>query len=204
MENLKLFEIEKFDDLKCVHIYKNAFNTGNLIDLIDEESKREWPYIEWGRSRTGDGQEIQLSEHRTSLEIDLGIVLQDEVSDDLRPLRDYIIDNLLVPIDECVWDYRNIYDLQLRQNSGFHLLKYQLTDEYHIHYDHAPMNQRVISMVACLSDNFEGGELEFPYHNKTFKLEKNSLIIFPSNFPYAHIAHPVTEGVKYSLVTWYI
>ena len=28
------------------------------------------------------------------------------------------------------------------------------------------------------------------------------LILFPSSYPYMHIAHPVTKGTKYNLVTW--
>jgi predicted 2-oxoglutarate/Fe(II)-dependent dioxygenase YbiX len=61
-----------------------------------------------------------------------------------------------------------------------------------------------LSLVACFSDGFEGGELEFPFFDLKIKLEKNSLVLFPSNFPYTHIAHPVTSGTKYSLVTWFV
>jgi hypothetical protein len=46
--------------------------------------------------------------------------------------------------------------------------------------------------------------LEFNNFDLTIKLEKNSIVLFPSNFPYSHIAHPVKSGVKYSLVTWFI
>jgi predicted 2-oxoglutarate/Fe(II)-dependent dioxygenase YbiX len=28
------------------------------------------------------------------------------------------------------------------------------------------------------------------------------LILFPSNYAYSHIAHPVTSGTKYAMVTW--
>jgi hypothetical protein len=28
------------------------------------------------------------------------------------------------------------------------------------------------------------------------------LILFPSNYAYSHIAHPITNGTKYAMVTW--
>ena len=34
------------------------------------------------------------------------------------------------------------------------------------------------------------------------KPQPGMLILFPSNFAYTHIAHPVTSGSKYALVTW--
>jgi predicted 2-oxoglutarate/Fe(II)-dependent dioxygenase YbiX len=59
-------------------------------------------------------------------------------------------------------------------------------------------------MVASISSECDGGELEFPYLDTKLKLETGSVVLFPSNFPYMHIAHPVTNGIKYSLVTWFI
>ena len=57
------------------------------------------------------------------------------------------------------------------------LLKYEGGSQYHAHHDHSSKNSRILSLVACFGDDFEGGELEFPFFNKTIKLEKNSLIL---------------------------
>jgi len=53
------------------------------------------------------------------------------------------------------------------------------------------------SLVTYLSDNHSGGELEFPNHNILFKPKAGSVIIFPSDQPYLHISHEVTDGWKY-------
>ena len=196
--------IEKNDQVPCLWVYKNAIDVGDVIDLVEEQAKKEWAYAEWTPSGTGGQDEMIQNEYRSSLELDLNIFLADTSNPDLIDLHGKLIDNIMVPLDQCVWDYRNSWGLALQADSGYHLLKYQDGAEYHIHHDHGPDNQRVLSMVACLSDGFVGGELEFPYFNTTIKLEKNSIAFFPSNFPYSHIAHPVTEGVKYSMVTWFV
>jgi predicted 2-oxoglutarate/Fe(II)-dependent dioxygenase YbiX len=82
------------------------------------------------------------------------------------------------------------------------MLKYSQGEEYTAHYDGNVKSGRTISTIAYLNDNYEGGELEFPYHGIKIKPQAGMLIVFPSNFSYAHIAHPVTSGTKYALVTW--
>lgn len=197
--------IKKFESAPCIYIYEDYFDSSNFIELIEKESIREWPYLDWIQSRTGNSENFQISTYRTSLEMSMAPLSNKEIVDDLKELQEIYLNNIFYPIDKCVHDYRNIHDLSLRQDSGYNLLKYSHSAEYHIHHDHGSDNSRVLSLVACLGDDdFEGGELEFNKFNLTIKLKKNSLIIFPSNFPYTHIAHPVTRGVKYSLVTWFI
>jgi hypothetical protein len=197
--------IEKIEEMPAVWIYKNYFDVGNFIEKFEEQAQQPWPYLDWKRSITGDGGDygIQESEHRSSLEAPLSPLLQDEVVEDIKEISDSY-KKIFLSIDQCIWDYRNSYDLFLRGADGMQLLKYENSAQYHAHHDHSSENQRVLSLVACFGEEFEGGELEFPYFNKTIKLEKNSLVLFPSNFPYTHIAHPVTSGIKYSMVMWFI
>lgn len=197
--------IKKFDNAPGIVIYEDCFDTANFVDLIEKEALKEWPYIDWVQSRTGADDETKVSDYRTSVEMSLMPISQKDIIDELKEVQDVYLNNIFKKIDQCVYDYRNLYDLYLKQDTGFLVLKYSDTAEYHIHYDHSSDNSRVLSLVACLGeDDFDGGELEFPYFNLTVKLKKNSLILFPSNFPYSHIAHPVTRGTKYSLVTWFI
>lgn len=199
-----MLSIEKFENAPCIWVYKNAFDSQNFINLIEEETKKVWPYIGWVQSSTGSGEYSQTNEYRTSLEMSMNVLFSDTINENLQHLQDIFIDNIFKKIDECVWDYRNCFGLHLKADSGYNLLKYQYGGEYHIHHDHDSNNARVLSLVACLGDDFEGGELEFNNFNLKIKLEKDSLVLFPSNFPYSHIAHPVVSGIKYSLVTWFV
>lgn len=195
--------IKKYEKAPCILVYEDAFDIENFIELIEEETQQSWPYMEWMSSQTGDGENSAINEYRTSLEIFLNPLFEADV-ERLNSLKNLFIEKIFPKIDECVWDYRNVYDLQLQSDTGLSLLKYLDGGEYHLHHDHGPDNRRILSLVASFGEAEEGGELEFPYFDIKIKLPTNSLILFPSNFPYSHIAHPVTKGVKYSLVTWYL
>ena len=195
--------VEKIEEIPCVWIYKNYFEVKDFIEKFEEETQKSWPYIDWNRSTTGDGVNNAESEYRSSLEASIGNLLNPDLVDEIKQLGE-IYQEIFSSIDKCIWDYRNAYELNLNGVEGMQLLKYESNAQYHSHHDHSPNNSRVLSLVACFGEDFEGGELEFPYFNKTIKLEKNSLVLFPSNFPYTHIAHPVTSGTKYSMVMWFI
>lgn len=186
----------------AIWVYEEAFDCGDFIEKIESESEREWGYMSWSSSATGGGDKGQISEYRTSYEMSLNGLLEKDIATDIQGISNQFKE-IFGDIDKCIWDYRNCFDLTLQGNDGFNLLKYGPSGEYHNHHDHAPQNGRVLSLVANLGDDCEGGELEFPYFDVSFKLQKNSVALFPSNFPYTHIAHPVVKGLKYSLVTWF-
>lgn len=85
---------------------------------------------------------------------------------------------------------------------GYDLLKYSGGQEYKTHYDSGPAMRRMVTSLCYLNDDYEGGELEFPNFNVKITPEPGMLVLFPSTFPYAHKAYPVTEGTKYTMVTW--
>lgn len=197
--------INKFDHAPCIHVYEDSFQSEKFISMIENEARDSWPYMSWVSSSTGTGEFSEVSEYRSSLEMNLMPLHNDEVVERLKPIQDEYREKVFMPIQECVHDYRASNDISITADTGWSLLKYVHGGQYHIHHDHGPENSRVMSLVACLGDDdFEGGELEFNRFNVKVKLKRNSVIIFPSNFPYTHIAHPVTSGTKYSLVSWFV
>jgi predicted 2-oxoglutarate/Fe(II)-dependent dioxygenase YbiX len=89
-------------------------------------------------------------------------------------------------------------------DSGYTLLKYELDGEYKYHIDDSSITPRKLSLSLTLNDDFEGGEFSFFYGQKNYKLNKGDGIMFPSNFMYPHAVLPITSGVRYSIVTWFI
>jgi predicted 2-oxoglutarate/Fe(II)-dependent dioxygenase YbiX len=87
-------------------------------------------------------------------------------------------------------------------HEGYSLLKYGPDEEYKEHYDGGTNSGRAISAICYLNDDYEGGEIEFPNFNVKIKPQAGMLILFPSNYAYKHIAHPVKSGNKYAMVTW--
>ena len=87
-------------------------------------------------------------------------------------------------------------------HENYKMLKYPVDTEYKKHYDGATASGRCISAIAYLNDDYEGGEIEFPNFEIKIKPKAGMLVLFPSNYAYAHIAHSVTKGTKYAIVTW--
>jgi hypothetical protein len=193
----------KKEESTGIWVYENCFDTSDFIDLIEEEADKSWGYLSWSSSTTGGNLGQTISDYRTSLEMSVTPLIEQNVHESVQHIA-ACFKSIFISIDKAIWDYRECFNLNLESHTGLQILKYSNGGEYHAHHDHGSDNSRVLSLVACLSDDFEGGELEFPLFKKKFKLAAGSVALFPSNFPYTHIAHPVTKGTKYSLVTWFI
>lgn len=89
-------------------------------------------------------------------------------------------------------------------DEGYNILRYSVGGQYIEHVDQGKENNRSISAVISLNDNYEGGEIEFFGGEYKLTLKKGSIIVFPSNFLYPHRVCPVTSGVRYTIVTWFV
>ena len=64
-------------------------------------------------------------------------------------------------------------------------------------------NTRKLSMTIVLNSDFEDGDFEFKDgFIENLKLEEGSIIVFPSFKE--HRVTPVTRGIRYSLVAWFV
>jgi predicted 2-oxoglutarate/Fe(II)-dependent dioxygenase YbiX len=86
------------------------------------------------------------------------------------------------------------------------ILKYKVGGHYKFHVDSAISIPRTYSCIFFLNEDYEGGELlfKFPGNNREYKInkQKNSMVVWPSNFLYPHSVTPVTKGERYSVVAW--
>ena len=86
---------------------------------------------------------------------------------------------------------------------GDHLSAYEMPGNAFMHG-----HVRKLSMSVILNDNYEGGEFEFASYSKEkciitpVEVEAGSIIVFPSVME--HRVAPVTKGIRYSLVTWFL
>jgi hypothetical protein len=51
--------------------------------------------------------------------------------------------------------------------------------------------------LVYLNDDFEGGELHFPYEQYTIKPEAGKIAMFPCSFTFPHVSIPVSKGAKH-------
>ena len=86
------------------------------------------------------------------------------------------------------------------------ILKYKIGGQYKYHVDTYTDFTRSLSVIMNLNNNYEGGDLVFGdqknFEVKRLKLDKGSIVFFPSNFMYPHGIEPITKGTRYSIVSW--
>jgi PKHD-type hydroxylase len=85
-----------------------------------------------------------------------------------------------------------------------HLSAYDMPDNEFLHG-----HVRKLSMTVLLNENYEGGEFQFATYDKeecvihTPEFNKiGSIVVFASDVE--HRVAPVTTGIRYSLVTWFL
>ena len=99
-------------------------------------------------------------------------------------------------------DYGRRYDVSFSAMENVNINRYGPGEQYHAHSDAGPGHNREISALVYLNDVAEGGQTEFIHHGVSVFPRAGRLVIFPSNYAYAHAAHPPISGVKYSAAFW--
>lgn len=186
-------------------LFKNIIpDYTTLIEEIETVASSPSKVIRWkralvGSASTGSAKADGRSNYSVGLSAEWSSLENQELA-----AGGILAEKLIKYMNTCYMEYRKLYT---NVNSGKVprepiVLKYQTGQEYKMHADAGGGNQRVLSLVWYINDDYTGGELEFPFFNYKLKPPANSMIFFPSNYIYAHIAHPVVENVKYAVVSW--
>jgi len=104
----------------------------------------------------------------------------------------------------------SIFKYNIKELESVKLLKYGVGGKYKWHTDCGAKetSTRKLTAIVQLSDetNYEGGDLEFGItdetgkNNYTAKRTRGSITIFPAFL--SHRVTPITQGTRYSLITW--
>lgn len=146
------------------------------------------------------------------------LTIQSGLNTDVRKVKGYQL-NFNTPTNIFYWNFikKEIERLYVFYKSKFpkmmsskvnqiDLLKYSLGGKYEVHTDHYTTAARALSVIINLNNDYEGGDLIFTDQKdkeiKRFKLDKGSVVFFPSNFMYPHSIQPIKKGTRYSIVAW--
>lgn len=177
-------------------IIKNAL-TNPLCDAILEEFKNN---NEWEDTVIGGGKVNKEVRNCQTIVISYPHVI--EKNNKIRIKLDKYI---FVSTAKCIQEYNNKFlHCNIEEDSGYELLKYPEGCFYKEHTDSFKARPRSVSCSFMLNDDFEGGEFAFFDRELKYKLEKGDALMFPSNFMYPHEVMPVTQGTRYSIITWFI
>jgi hypothetical protein len=115
-------------------------------------------------------------------------------------------------VRECFADYQaavstTLYFCTLLEQAN--VLRYEPStpdrpEWFHEHSDawNVPSATRQVSVIAYLNDVVQGGETVFPALDYIQRCEKGTVLFFPSNYLYHHLARPPESGPKIVVVTW--
>lgn len=182
----------------CIDIFENAWpNPAETIRMAETECSAANSGSYWARAGTIGQGPHQSARTNSLLEVShLANISNNPALQNIHNQFNMLLLASTIP-------YATRYNIrEPLWHEGYSLLKYQSGEEYKMHYDGGTGVGRAISAVCYLNNDYEGGEIEFPYFKIKIKPEPGMLILFPSNYAYSHIAHPVTKGTKYAMVTW--
>lgn len=137
----------------------------------------------------------------------------------IRNVKGYNLTPAGSPTDVFYWNYvkmeiQRLYSfykikfpkVESMKINQIDLLKYNVGGKYEIHTDSFSTSPRLLSIIMNLNNEYEGGDLIFTDQKNTeikrLKLDKGSIVFFPSNFMYPHSIQPITKGTRYSIVAW--
>lgn len=184
------------EELKYISVVKNVLpepNFNRLLKYFDNDMVEEE-----GRVGTGEKGKVDKNIRKVAMHW---------FRPDSNKMTDVYWYNYLRKIftDNAIqfFQQRNINHLFTDQFE-IHLLKYYENNFYNIHSDYAKNTPRELSFSLLLNDNFEGGHFIFLFQGREHPiiLEKNDLLIFPSNFIYHHRIDKVTKGIRKAVVGW--
>lgn len=171
--------------------------SNELCDAILHEYSSE---NEWQPTYVGNGTIERKIRNTDSIALSLPSIIQK------NPLiRKTLDDEIFKCAGSAIKQYNNIFpNAMIEQDSGYELLRYKEEQFYVQHTDSFMKQPRAVSCSFALNDDYEGGEFAFWDREKKVSLKKGSAILFPSNFMYPHEIMPVTNGTRYSIITWFI
>ena len=193
-------------------------------DSIDKKTCkkiRRWASKKWEESAVDTQKEITDEERITGKKGDFKPDPKSRISD-VAWCREQWLYDLIWPFmeranEDAGWRYH------IKAAESNQITRYKMGGFYDLHSDgrgdhlsayNNPTNAfmhghvRKLSMSVILNDNFEGGAFEFASYGKeectvtAIEPEAGAVIVFPSAME--HRVTPVTKGIRYSVVTWFV
>ena len=176
----------------------------------------------WKKSEVHINKNITDEERITGEKLIDGIDKKARISDVVWTSDQWIYDTIWPFMEEA--NERAGWKYDIRAAEAMQITRYKKGGFYYFHFDgrgdHLSVydmpdneffhgNVRKLSMTVLLNDNYEGGEFQFAtYRKEECKIDTpefnktGSVIVFPSDVE--HRVAPVTKGIRYSLVTWFL
>jgi hypothetical protein len=108
-------------------------------------------------------------------------------------------------VAQCLLEYLKPYGKIIEMWTSIRVNKYRTGKLMHEHVDLIRKSHTdgipVLSILGMLNENFKGGDF-IMFGDMKVDFKQGDILIFPSTFFYPHKVTEVTEGTRYSFVTW--
>lgn len=130
------------------------------------------------------------------------------IKDEVSRITELVWEELYTPIGCVLQSYlakaNEVWGYAVHRMEKVQMSKYKEGGHYNWHMDSkTPVNdeQRKLSIVMLLNNDFEGGDLELATNQGQNVLKsQGDIVVFPSFLN--HRVHPVTKGTRYTAVSW--
>jgi hypothetical protein len=185
-----------------IHIYKNAITNGldiiNRLESVLGNSSDE--LFKWTNSANPLGRD--LSDYRNCFDFKIHPDYWEFLTPEFKEIKD-CYEEIDQGFENAIVDYKNLYNLKLSFKEGLNFVKYSEGHHFVSHVDAGSSYSSVVSAVAYLNDDYEGGQLVFPLLGFEFKPEAGDIVVFPSSFMHAHKVNAVKSGTRYAIATFW-
>ena len=183
-------------------VYNNSVSPEANVPIRLETALRDssHKYFKWHDSLVGEG--VKMPDYRDCVDFKMD---QDYISGTPEEVSDVIdIYNTVASAQkECLEDYCSMYGIKMNYMEAINFVRYGVGEHFSVHTDHGFSYICTVSCITYLNDEYEGGELHFPYLDLTYTPKVGDSVFFPSTYIFAHASKPVTSGIKYSAVTMF-
>lgn len=183
-------------------VYKNAIPSPKnlIINLEQALHNSSHDIFSWRDALVGEG--VKMPDYRDCVDFKIN-----KKGIESCPEEFYLAKDVYSVVEKALLKnlklYQQKYNLNMQYMEAINFVRYGEGQHFAIHADHGFSYICTVSSVAYLNDNYDGGELWFPYLDLKWKPSEGDMVFFPSTYIYSHASLPVTSGVKYSAVTMF-
>ncbi len=193
--------MKKIEHDNFIGIYDNFFSEEYCHSLIE--------HFEWCKKNNRFYGRFEDESVKSDISTNLNPSTIEEINFAHPHIQGFIGEFNTVFWDECYTDYRENYSV-LNNYDRHTIFTYKLQKTlpgqgYHVwHCENGPrtFRDRIGTYILYLNEEMEGGETEFLYLSKRIAPKTGRLLIFPTNYPWAHRGNPPLTGVKYIMTGW--
>lgn len=188
-----------------VFLYKNNIDN-ELINAIEKINTIESIHNVWEVASYGN---IKNNEHvyeKKIINLPVGNVLY-PVALNMTKINDHIfniknmLEDLFLP---CILDYAYNNDIKIKKHKHFTVCAQDTNSLIHNDLD-KDGDKYSTAALMLINDDFVGGDLYFENRigNQSIKMHAGDIIIYPTNSQYPHYESPITDGIKYTAISYF-